>query len=132
MRKCDKCGGHLRRVHRTFLERFSYLAIYSCRDCHTEAFMPRQFRLHLDGIQPRCPKCATFRVTKLKVPDKIDPMHTGLYNLLERMAGGRLYHCRYCRMQFYDRRRLPSEAHEPAAEQTEAAAPGQAGPDSSS
>jgi hypothetical protein len=31
-------------------------------------------------------------------------------NLLERIAGrGKLFHCRWCRLQFYDRRPLSSE-----------------------
>ena len=33
-------------------------------------------------------------------------MHTGLLHLLERLAGGALYHCCFCRIQFYDRRVL--------------------------
>jgi hypothetical protein len=33
-------------------------------------------------------------------------MHTGLLHLFERLAGGRLYHCCFCRLQFYDRRRM--------------------------
>jgi hypothetical protein len=31
-------------------------------------------------------------------------MEGGLLHLLERMATSQLYHCRYCRLQFYDRR----------------------------
>jgi len=49
-------------------------------------------------------------------------MYTGLLNMLERMAGGRLHHCRYCRIQFWDRRRLAAEvaAGEAAAEEADA------------
>jgi hypothetical protein len=36
-------------------------------------------------------------------------MYTGLMNWFEKTAGGRLFHCRYCRIQFYDRRSLPAE-----------------------
>jgi DNA-directed RNA polymerase subunit RPC12/RpoP len=98
----------MRRVHRTVLERFSYLAIYSCKDCHAEDNLPRAHQLHR-GTTARCPKCGTFRISRLKEPDRIDPMHSGVLNLLEKMAGGRLFHCRYCRIQFWDRRRLQSE-----------------------
>jgi hypothetical protein len=65
-------------------------------------------------------------------------MHTGLLNLVERMAGGRLHHCRYCRIQFWDRRRLASEiaadeaaaaSHDAEVEETEAAAPANDGSD---
>ena len=30
----------------------------------------------------------------------------GALNLMERMLGGSLYHCCYCRLQFYDRRKM--------------------------
>ena len=106
MRKCGYCGGsRLKRVHRTFLERFSYLAIYECRDCENEEFIPRRYTFHL-GDTVRCPRCGTFRVTKLKGVDKIDKMVTGPLNALEKLAGGKLYHCCFCRVQFYDRRKL--------------------------
>ena len=40
-----------------------------------------------------------------KQPDKIDRKHGGFLNLVERIAGkGRLFHCRWCRLQFFDRR----------------------------
>ena len=84
------------------------MAIFECRDCHEISSSPRRFRLHL-GEFCRCPRCGTFRLTKLRKRDKIDPMHGGFLHLLERMASGRLYHCRYCRLQFYDRRDLAPE-----------------------
>ena len=97
----------MKRVHRTFLERFSYLAVYQCRYCHEERGVPRRFRYHLGPIC-RCPKCGTTRLKKLKGFDPIDPMASGIFNLLERLAGGDLYHCCFCRIQFYDRRKLLS------------------------
>jgi len=109
MRNCIQCGGRLRRIHRTFQQRFSYLAIFECSDCHEISNTPRRFKLHL-GEFCRCPRCGTFRVTKLKKRDQIDPMDGGLLHLLERMAGGSLYHCRYCRVQFYDRREAALES----------------------
>jgi hypothetical protein len=106
MRKCASCGGtRLKRVHRTFWERFNYLAIYECRDCHQERGVSRRYRYHF-GAVCRCPKCGTSRLKKLKDRDHVDPMHTGLLHLLERFAGGALYHCCFCRIQFYDRRVL--------------------------
>ncbi|MEI9975191.1 MAG: hypothetical protein WDO73_25925 [Ignavibacteriota bacterium] len=98
----------MRRVHRTLLERLHYLAIYSCKACNTEDGMPRAHQLHL-GKAARCPKCGTFRIRQLKEPDRIDPMYTGLLNTLERMFGGKLFHCRFCRIQFWDRRPTQGE-----------------------
>ena len=117
MLKCGQCGGKIRRVHRTFAERFSYLAIYSCRECQHEEFVPRRYRYHF-GSQARCPRCGTYRLKKLKEPDKIDPLCGGFLDFLERLAsGGKLFHCCYCRIQFHDRRRLATEpdAASPAA-----------------
>ncbi len=104
MRTCPNCGGRLRRVHRTFAERFSYIAIYQCRACDREEFVPRAYRFHLGGAC-RCPKCGTYRVVRLEKPDKIDKMNTGFLNWLEKKAGGSLYSCCFCRIQFYDRRK---------------------------
>jgi hypothetical protein len=37
-------------------------------------------------------------------------MHGGFLNFLERVASkGRLFHCRWCRLQFYDRRGLATQ-----------------------
>jgi hypothetical protein len=36
-------------------------------------------------------------------------MYWGLMSMIQRCTGGRLYHCRYCRIQFYDRRALAVE-----------------------
>ena len=107
--KCIKCGERLRRVHRTFAERFSYMAIYECRKCEREEFVPRRFRYHF-GASCRCPVCGTYRVSRLKQPDKIDRMHGGFLNFVERLVSrGRLFHCRWCRLQFFDRRELATE-----------------------
>ena len=107
----------VRRVHRTFLERFAYLAIYRCRQCQHEQYVPRHYRLHF-GPHVRCPRCGTLRLVRLKERDRIDGMQRGLMNLAERLAGGKLYHCKICRLQFYDRRTLA-----PAAPPVGAAAP---------
>ncbi len=116
MRTCSQCGGRLKRVHRTFLERFSYMAIYQCRRCSREESIPRRFRHHF-GKECRCPRCGTYRVSRLKARDKIDPMQTGFLNFLERLAGGTLHYCCFCRLQFYDRRPMaPRSAVQPGAE----------------
>ena len=80
------------------------MAKYRCRECHATENAPRSYRLHY-GNRCRCPRCGTFRITKLKERDRIDPMETGILNLYERWMGGKLYHCRYCRIQFFDRRK---------------------------
>ena len=106
MRKCRYCGGSgLKRVHRTFLERFSYMAIYECRDCEHEELISRRHAFHF-GKYVRCPRCGTSRVTKLQGRDTIDRMISGPLNTVKRLSGGKLHHCCFCRIQFYDRRKL--------------------------
>jgi hypothetical protein len=63
---------------------------------------------------PRCPRCGTHRLTKLKERDRIDKMETGFLNLLERLMNGQLYHCRFCRIQFFDRRKYSPGGNEAA------------------
>jgi len=91
MQKCARCGIRMRRVHRTFFERFSYMAIYECKDCSTEEFVPRRFRLHFGPIA-RCPKCGRSGWCGLKSRTRSIRLNSGLFNLLEKLAGGRLYH----------------------------------------
>jgi hypothetical protein len=106
MRRCSHCGGSgLKHVHRTFFERFNYLAIYECRDCEHEELISRRHTFHF-GKYARCPMCGTSRVTKLHGRDRIDRMVSGPLNTLKRLSGGKLYHCCFCRIQFYDRRKL--------------------------
>ena len=90
------------------------MAIYECRKCERQEFAPRRYRYHL-GPSCRCPVCGTYRVRRLKQPDKIDRKHGGLLNLLERLAGGgRMFHCRWCRLQFFDRRDLAASGPDAA------------------
>ena len=81
------------------------MAIYRCRDCQQQREVPRRWVYHL-GPEARCPMCGTNRLTKLKTPDRIDPKIHSVLNLMEHLAGGKLHHCRFCRIQFYDRRGL--------------------------
>ena len=40
-------------------------------------------------------------------------MRKGIFNLLQRMAGGKLYHCWFCRLQFYDTRQQYNTGRKP-------------------
>ncbi len=100
---CASCGVRLRRVHRTFWERVLYLAAFDCPNCRSMTHQPRAFLFHL-GKVARCPLCGDTGVRRLKRPDPVDRVIPGLLNLVKRLAGGSLHHCRNCRIQFYDRR----------------------------
>jgi hypothetical protein len=94
----------LRRVHRTFSEKLVYAAMYECGKCHTRKPEPRWYALYL-GDFPRCPRCGTYRLTRLATRDRIDKMLKGPINFAQFLWGADLYHCRYCRVQFYDVRK---------------------------
>jgi len=77
--------------------------MYECRQCHSRRPEPRWYALYL-GDYPRCPRCGTYRLTKLSEPDRIDRHYRSFIGVAQRMFGASLYHCRYCRIQFYDMR----------------------------
>ncbi|MGA2737350.1 MAG: hypothetical protein ABSG65_07845 [Bryobacteraceae bacterium] len=115
MLHCPTCQGSLRRVHRSFHEKLLYAAMYECGKCRTRKPEPRWYALYL-GDYPRCPRCGTYRLTRLATRDKIDRMHRGLVNFAQYAWGADLYHCRYCRIQFYDvRKPVAPESREKAA-----------------
>jgi len=96
--------------------------MYECRQCHTRKPEPRWYALYL-GDYPRCPRCGTYRLTRLSTPDKIDKMQGGLINYVQRLWGADLYHCRYCRVQFYDVRKpvAPEKTATPEAKRADSA-----------
>ena len=109
MPHCRKCGTRLRRIHRTLVERLSYMGVFECPECNDVHRVARQITYYR-GPQARCPHCGTFRLRALASRDHIDRMLKTPMSLLQKMMGGRLYHCRYCRLQFYDRRGLAQES----------------------
>jgi len=112
-------------VHRTFGEKFLYVAMYECRQCHKRKPEPRWYSLYL-GDYPRCPRCGTYRLTRLATRDKIDKMLKGPVNFVQFLLRADLYHCRYCRVQFYDVRKpvAPEVRSNTAAASAGAAAAG--------
>ena len=110
MEKCANCGKPLRRVRRTFFQQFRYSAAYQCRECGGEEYAPHAYRFHF-GPYARCPRCGTVRILKRKKRDPVDPMHWSFLIVLERLLGGKLCHCEFCRIQFYDRRNLAPGAN---------------------
>ena len=77
------------------------MAVYRCSKCGEVKTRPRQFMFYF-AEETRCPLCGTARLNRLAQPDGIDPMYWNLFQFVRRHFGVRLYHCRYCRIQFYD------------------------------
>lgn len=79
------------------------MAVYECEQCKTRKPEPRWYALYL-GDYPRCPRCGTYRLSRLVTRDRIDAMYRSIFSFAQGLFGARLYHCRYCRIQFYDMR----------------------------
>ena len=103
MLDCE-CGGRFVRVRRRLWQRPFYKAVYRCRDCGNLSAKkrPRAERHPYSA----CPRCGT---TVLKVRhkrDHIDSMKRGPMNWIRRVFGAELHHCEFCRLQFYDFRKV--------------------------
>ncbi len=108
---CQKCGGALRRSRRTLVERLLYSEAFRCEKCQqrvrTTSFSLRYVRY------VKCPCCHSVDLTILKRRDGIDRMQKGFLNLVQRLGGGKLYHCWFCRLQFYDTRQRFNTGRKP-------------------
>jgi hypothetical protein len=85
------------------------MGVFECPKCKAVNRMARRFTYNF-GEHARCPLCGTFRLRVLAERDHIDRMMTSFMNAWNRMTGGRIYHCRYCRVQFHDKRTLAEQA----------------------
>ncbi|MFB3828906.1 MAG: hypothetical protein ACE15B_19220 [Bryobacteraceae bacterium] len=88
-------------MHRSFREKLLYMGVFRCRDCGARAVAPRRYLFYFES-RNRCPLCGTEKLRKLNEPDNIDRMHRNLFTLLRPIFRARLFHCRFCRIQFYD------------------------------
>ena len=92
------------------MQRLWYEAVFECRECHSRVTHPRGFMWYFADVT-RCPHCGTERLRRISRPDHIDRMFWNFYYPLRFMSGLRLYHCRFCRIQFYDKERAKSQLH---------------------
>jgi rubrerythrin len=105
LKACKQCGSDVVRVHRTVAERLSASQVYECLKCGLRQSVGDW--LWFDRKEyANCPSCGTLRISVRNQPDKIDTMYRSFRNTYKRLRGGALYGCRYCRLQFYDRRPL--------------------------
>ncbi|MBK9169199.1 MAG: zinc ribbon domain-containing protein [Bryobacterales bacterium] len=103
MAKCLQCGGRLARIHRTFRDRLRFAAIYRCRDCGARQEQEHWYSAFF-GPASRCPSCGTYRLQRLREVDRIDRVSRNPISFIQRILGGQLHRCGYCRLQFYDLR----------------------------
>jgi len=103
MLKLRSAAGRVRRVHGLSSERFTYMAIYACAIATRKGMLraaTRTTSVHTAAARIAEP----FPRHPLKETRPHRSLQTRFLNFLEGTAGGRLHHCRYCRIQFYDRR----------------------------
>jgi phage FluMu protein Com len=80
-----------------------YAAIFRCRKCDSQSKTKQRFYGYITG-QAKCPKCLREDVRRQRIPDGIDRIVKSPLSVLQGLMGGHLYHCVYCRIQFYDLR----------------------------
>jgi DNA-directed RNA polymerase subunit RPC12/RpoP len=118
MRTCPFCGKETVRVKRSFFQKFYILAVFKCLECDRRSHLHRRF----SGVFHRyaeCPQCGTRHLSKLRSVDKIDRLNRNPLRLLLAIVRAPLYHCTFCRLQFWDCR-----PREPQAEKARAARAG--------
>lgn len=100
---CRECGASLRRSKRSTFDRLRYLEAYRCPGCGARYHVTMWSRLKL-ARWAKCPKCRYQGIKAKRRIDPIDSMRGGILNFVHKIMGGQLYHCWYCRLQFYDLR----------------------------
>ena len=89
------------RIRRKFWERPVYESVYRCKQCSRLQKNQKETGSSAPGFVCACPRCGT---TKLKIRrrrDAVDPIVKTLGNRLKGALGATLYHCEFCRLQFY-------------------------------
>lgn len=107
MPECPKCGEKISRTHRSFWEKPIYSIVFCCRSCNYRVGAKQDFFRQFSW-NTLCPRCGNMDVEKRKTRDKIDKLIHSPLSVLNSLLGGKLYHCVFCRIQYYDiRSRLP-------------------------
>jgi hypothetical protein len=74
--------------------------------------------INIDKV--RCPHCQTTRLRVLPKLDRIEKLYgNALMNRIRVRRGDTIYHCIYCRMQFYDPRKPVGRSAAMASGKTE-------------
>lgn len=99
-----ECGGKLVRVRRRFWQRLLYAGVFRCKKCG-EAKVRRNPSMLFSRVS-LCPRCGTGKLRLLRKRDPVDTMSSSPISLLQRFLGAELHHCEFCRLQFYDFRKI--------------------------
>jgi DNA-directed RNA polymerase subunit RPC12/RpoP len=111
--QCTKCSGALVRTHRRGPEKLIFAQAYRCKECNHRT-RSSYLSTGLFDKYASCPRCGNPVPDRRSRKDKVDSMlHTPL-RMLHWMFGGKLYHCVFCRLQFYDARAVKSAKQDSA------------------
>lgn len=69
-----------------------------------------------DDKAATCPECGGLKIRRI-VLDTVDRVSKTPWNFLQRILGGKLFHCRQCRLQFYDTRKVGTAGSDHRTEQ---------------
>lgn len=96
------------RSHRHGLEKTIFSQAYRCKECGNRACLT-YLRTGIFDKYVSCPRCGNPAPDRRSRRDKVDAMlHTPL-RMLHKLFGGKIYHCVFCRLQFYDVREVRSK-----------------------
>jgi hypothetical protein len=97
------CHESLVRTRRYLWEKPIYSVIFTCRTCESRVGAKRNFFRYFGGYA-KCPRCGSEELKARKKRDGIDTLIKNPISVLQSLTGGKLYHCLFCRIQFYDLR----------------------------
>jgi DNA-directed RNA polymerase subunit RPC12/RpoP len=84
------------------MQRLHARAVYKCLKCDNRIYIRRKLVTAFNRYA-RCPQCGTRRnLSKLRSIDRVDRLNKNPLRLLLRLFGAPLYHCTFCRLQFWD------------------------------
>lgn len=103
MFSCQECGSRAKRRRRVGAEKLFFNACFICGACGAEV---RKYRSLFQFLQPYvdCPLCGTVDLGKPRSRDRIDRLTRNPFRHILHWLGAPLYHCHFCRYQFYDYR----------------------------
>jgi len=98
----------MRRSRRRIFENLLFTSAYRCDACRLRVRISRLAVLKKLRYAA-CPRCGGYSLSVLARRDHIDAMWNTPVRIIVSKMHARLYHCRGCRLQFYDlRRRVPA------------------------
>ena len=93
----------MQRSRRKPLERLVIAQAYRCAECRSRVRVTK-WRSLLDRRYVCCPRCKGHDVQVLPRIDPVEHLDRHLHRFVHKWLGAPLFYCRFCRLQFFDRR----------------------------